>query len=199
MPRLSAKQRLKHRQRIVDAAWRCVARTGYRDLRVEDVCAEAGVGKGSFYLYFKRKDDVLIALLDQDARALEERITTLMQTNRPGLDRMRRFAQTMLTDHGDQASMQVRADLWALALSDQGVRQRFTAHLEVRRALLGKALAEGVATREFGIGIPIETLAILILAIVDGLMLHAAAEPKSMRWHTIRVGVDAMLRGLRSA
>jgi len=66
-------------------------------------------------------------------------------------------------------------------------------------AAMPHAVASALGVREQPQRLIIETLAILILAIVDGLMLHAAAEPKSMRWHTIRVGVDAMLRGLRSA
>lgn len=199
MPRLSAAQRLNHRQRIVDAAWRCVARAGYRELRVQDVCTEAGVSKGSFYLYFKRKDAVLLALLEEDAALLEQRITSVMKTNKPGIDRLRRFAQMMLADHGDPARMQVRADLWAVVLSDRYVRREFAERLNARRALLSRALAEGIATGEHKGGLSEDTLALMILALVDGLMLHAAAEPKSMRWETIRGGVDGMLAGLRSA
>lgn len=199
MPRLSAEQRLNHRRRIVDAAWRCVARTGYRELRVEDICAEASVGKGSFYLYFERKDDVLLALLEDDAALMEERITSVLRSERPGVDRLRAFAQTMLAGRGDAARMQVRADLWAVVLSDEAARRRFAERLNARRALLSAAVAEGIATGEFAGGLSAETLAQMVLAIVDGLMLHAAAEPETMRWESIRGGVDALIAGLRSA
>lgn len=38
---------------------------GYHDSRIEDIIREAGVGKGTFYLYFKNKEEVVIAILDQ--------------------------------------------------------------------------------------------------------------------------------------
>ena len=199
MPRLSPEQRENHRQRIVTAAWRCVARTGYCDLRVDDVCAEAAVSKGSFYLYFKRKDDVLFALLEQDAAAIEERIRAVMLSNRPGIDRLRLFAQTMLADHDDKGRMQVRADLWAELFCEKAVRERFVEHLDRRRRLLSDAIEAGMRTGEYDGGVPAETLARILLAIVDGLMLHAAAEPRSMRWTYLRQGVDGLLAGLRAA
>lgn len=199
MPRLSPEQRDNHRQRIVDAAWRCVARTGYSDLRVEDVCAEASVSKGSFYLYFKRKDDVLFALLEQDAAAIEERIRSVMLSNRPGIDRLRLFAQTMLADHDDQGRMQVRADLWAELFCEEAVRERFVEHLDRRRRLLSDAIEAGMRTGEHNGRVPAETLARILLAIVDGLILHAAAEPRSMPWTYLRQGVDGLLAGLRAA
>ena len=154
MPRLSPEQRENHRQRIVTAAWRCVARTGYCDLRVDDVCAEAAVSKGSFYLYFKRKDDVLFALLEQDAAAIEERIRAVMLSNRPGIDRLRLFAQTMLADHDDKGRMQVRADLWAELFCEKAVRERFVEHLDRRRRLLSDAIEAGMRTGEYDGGVP---------------------------------------------
>lgn len=199
MPRLSAEQRENHRQRIVDAAWRCVARTGYCALRVEDICSEAAVSKGSFYLYFQRKDDVLYALIEEDAAAIEARIQAVMLSNRPGIDRLRLFAQTMLADHDDRGRMQVRADLWAEMFCERAVRDRFVEHLDRRRQLLSEAIEAGMGTGEYDSGVPAETLARLILAIVDGLTLHAAAEPRSMRWALVRQGVDGLLAGLRAA
>ena len=43
MPRLAIAEKAQRLQRVIDAAWRCVARGGYRNLSVDDVCAEAGV------------------------------------------------------------------------------------------------------------------------------------------------------------
>jgi len=53
------------RQRIVDAALDLLHRTGYDHLRVEDITAHAGVGKGTFYHHFTSKQDVLLAFFAQ--------------------------------------------------------------------------------------------------------------------------------------
>ena len=72
MPRVSEAERPARRRRLIDAAWRCLARGSYADLRVEDVCAEAGLGKGSFYGYFESKRDLFYTLADEDSELLDE-------------------------------------------------------------------------------------------------------------------------------
>jgi TetR/AcrR family transcriptional regulator, transcriptional repressor for nem operon len=52
------------RTRLLDATIKVVRTKGYNATRVEDVCAEAGVTKGSFFHHFKSKDDLALAALD---------------------------------------------------------------------------------------------------------------------------------------
>lgn len=47
--------------RLLDAALHVVRAKGYSATRVEDLCAEAGVTKGSFFHHFKGKDDLMLA------------------------------------------------------------------------------------------------------------------------------------------
>jgi TetR/AcrR family transcriptional repressor of nem operon len=49
------------RTRLLDAAHKVVRAKGYTATRVEDVCAEAGVTKGSFFHHFRSKDDLGLA------------------------------------------------------------------------------------------------------------------------------------------
>lgn len=49
---------------IVDAALTCFARHGYEGATTSIICAEAGIGSGTFFHYFPTKLDVLLALLD---------------------------------------------------------------------------------------------------------------------------------------
>jgi AcrR family transcriptional regulator len=44
--------------RLLEAALKVVTAKGYSAARVEDVCAEAGLTKGSFFHHFKGKDDL---------------------------------------------------------------------------------------------------------------------------------------------
>ncbi len=49
-------------QRIVEAAIRVFARSGYYHSRVADIAREAGIASGTVYLYFRTKDDILVTL-----------------------------------------------------------------------------------------------------------------------------------------
>ena len=52
-------------QRLLDAASRVVSARGYAASRVSDIVAEAGFGQGTFYLYFRNKQAVFMALIDR--------------------------------------------------------------------------------------------------------------------------------------
>lgn len=51
------------RNQILDCAKKIFSNKGYYEAYVEDVIKEAHVGKGTFYRYFKNKEDLFIALL----------------------------------------------------------------------------------------------------------------------------------------
>lgn len=53
------------REEILQAAVRAFCRGGYHGTHVDDVIREAGVARGTFYLYFGAKHDVFAALVDR--------------------------------------------------------------------------------------------------------------------------------------
>jgi AcrR family transcriptional regulator len=54
-----------HRDRILDAAERLLGRFGYRKMTVDDIAAEAGIGKGTVYLSFPSKEEVVLSTVDR--------------------------------------------------------------------------------------------------------------------------------------
>lgn len=63
------------RQKILDAATREIGRKGYAEASVSTITAEAGVGQGTFYLYFRSKEDVLRELVMHMGRRLRRHLT----------------------------------------------------------------------------------------------------------------------------
>jgi len=51
------------RRRLLEAARKVLAAKGYQATRIEDVTQATGVAKGTFYLYFKNKQDVTLAVM----------------------------------------------------------------------------------------------------------------------------------------
>jgi TetR/AcrR family transcriptional regulator, transcriptional repressor for nem operon len=49
--------------RLLDATLKVVRAKGYNATRIEDVCAEAGLTKGSFFHHFKSKDDLALSAI----------------------------------------------------------------------------------------------------------------------------------------
>lgn len=198
MPKLRPETRAERRQLLIDAAWRCAALRGFRDLTVDDVCAEAGVSKGAFYGYFGHKQDLLLALLEDDAAALDRELERITGTSSSGVQRVRLFAQAMLARGEDSARVQVRADLWAGLLTEEAVREHLARAMQRRRVLVRSWIEEAVASGEL-LDIPANALASILLALTDGLMLHRALDPSAFRWSNIRLAIDVMLAGIEAS
>jgi len=64
MSRLVLAKETRRRQ-IVDAAIEVFAARGYRVASIADIIAQAGVARGTFYLYFQSKEEVFNAVLDR--------------------------------------------------------------------------------------------------------------------------------------
>ena len=62
MTRLYMKGELR-KQQILECAKKLFSKKGYHNTHVEDIHKEAKIGKGTFYEYFKNKEELFIALL----------------------------------------------------------------------------------------------------------------------------------------
>jgi len=55
-------QALTTKNKIYQIAIELMEKVGYENIKIEDICKKAGVSVGSFYNYFKSKDDILIEI-----------------------------------------------------------------------------------------------------------------------------------------
>ncbi len=195
MPRISSAARSERRQQLIDAAWRCAGRMGYRDLTVDDICAEAEVSKGAFYGYFDSKQDLLVALLEEDAAELDGVLGTLADRNVSNVERLRSFAREMCARGTDQARVQVRSDLWAAIITEPVIRERMVGAVERRRAMLRGWIDDAVQGGELA-PLPANAFASVLLALGDGLTLHSSLDPSGFRWNNIARVLAAIFAGL---
>jgi len=164
-------------------------------MTVDDVCAEASLSKGAFYGYFDSKDDLLVGLLNDDSAALDRMLDEIGEAETSGIERLRRFSRAMLGHADDPGRAQVRADLWAAVLGEEALRKHFAGTATRRRARLRAWIDEGIEKGELR-EVPANALASLLLAIADGLVLHATLSPSAFRWSNIRRAIDELLVGI---
>lgn len=66
---------------ILDVAAELLLRLGYRHVTVDDIAARAGIGKGTVYLHWKTKDELLLAVLHREVAISADRLVAAMRAD----------------------------------------------------------------------------------------------------------------------
>ncbi|MHA6804156.1 TetR/AcrR family transcriptional regulator [Salinifilum ghardaiensis] len=80
--------------RILDAAAELLARWGYRKVTVDEVARRAGVGKGTVYLHWRSRDDLLFAALLREGAATFDELVRGMRAD-PAEVALHRYVRTI--------------------------------------------------------------------------------------------------------
>lgn len=85
----------RHRE-ILEAARRIFARLSYAATNVEEIAKEAGMAKGTVYLYFKSKEEILAAVLASDLKCLIDKTIDGMSAAKTFAERLTVFLNLRL-------------------------------------------------------------------------------------------------------
>lgn len=86
--------RVVKRRRIVAAATELFLRQGYRKTSVEEIASAAGVAKGTVYLYFKNKTEVMIHAIAEEKRRHFVKLKPVFGDDLEPRERLRRYIAT---------------------------------------------------------------------------------------------------------
>lgn len=65
------------KKKIIEAARMVISDKGFEAVSIDDIMAEAGLGKGTFYTHFERKEDVVYELNKTDFYRLAETVNAM--------------------------------------------------------------------------------------------------------------------------
>ncbi|MET7354068.1 TetR/AcrR family transcriptional regulator [Streptomyces mirabilis] len=83
MPKVTQQHMDARREQILDAARRCFLRDGFHSTSMQDLFAEAGLSSGAVYRHFTSKDEMILAIAEENMRDVLD-ITLAVATNRQG-------------------------------------------------------------------------------------------------------------------
>ena len=75
------KKHNERKQEIIDTALKIFIRKGYEKSSVNDILREIGIAKGTFYHYFKAKEEVLDAIIADTTRTIVNKIKGIIADN----------------------------------------------------------------------------------------------------------------------
>ena len=88
----NAKERGGKRQKrdaILSAAWGLIRHYGYNKTTIDDIAKKAGVGKGTVYLYFSSKTEIMLALTDLTNERITQKLESIASDDKPPQERIR--------------------------------------------------------------------------------------------------------------
>lgn len=109
------------RRKLVTAAWRLFYEQGYDNTTVEDIIAESGTSKGSFYHYFSGKDALLSSLSSLFDDKYEELMHTL-DPERNSYDKLLYLSGELFTFIENSVSVELMSRMYATQLTTTGDR-----------------------------------------------------------------------------
>lgn len=174
MPKVSQQHRDARREQILAAARRCFLRDGFHATSMQDLFAEAGLSAGAVYSYFASKDDVILAIAEQNMRSVTDMINAIA-TEQPGRPVGAVLADVMeiLRAKDEQEGLgKLTVIVWSEAVRNPALAARFTALVEQLRASLAEVIQQ---TRgSLPDDVPADVLATALFSLVPGYLLQLA-------------------------
>src|SRR5690606_14513240 len=83
------------RERLMEAISHLIWGGSYGSTTIDDICAKAGVKKGSFYYFFQSKADLAVAAIECDWQQRRREFDGMFSPVVPPLERFERLAEYM--------------------------------------------------------------------------------------------------------
>jgi len=189
----------ERKDQIMNAAEEVFTQKGFSDARMDDIAEETGLSKGTLYLYYKSKDDLIIAILDRIFQREFRVFENLDLTSMSATEAIWTFTETTSKD----VKMMMRLlpityEFMGLAFRNKFVQKAFKTYLNHYLDILIPIIQYGIDTGEFR---PAEAkeVAIAMGAILEGTLLlwvydNSLIEPETH----LRSGMKLLLEGVQA-
>lgn len=188
---------VRKRELILKAAAKVFSRHGFHRARMEDIAAEAGVGKGTIYEYFESKDSLFKELVREGLNfysrakfagtgddSLEEKLRRLFFVHMKFSIDYRDLSKVALSDY---------------ATGSEDIRRWVSSMRQEKVARLKEMLDQAKERGETGRGLDTGVAAVLIWGVLDSLWYQVTwEEPPPDIADMVDKSVQIVMRGIES-
>ena len=170
----------ERREQILDAALETFSSKGATQARVEDVAAAAGIAKGTVYLHFESKDDIVQSLLERFLDAELEEIVRLATGESVAHSIIEWTASLAERTLELRKYTSLNHEFYSLALRDEAIQERFTGYYRRFRLALEDAIDQGTVNGEFE-SVDSAEVATMIMTICEGMTTLVGFDVEGVR------------------
>lgn len=189
-PSLKERHRQEREELILQTAEAMLLEHGYHDTSLDEIAARVGISKGTIYLHFPSKEDLVLALLERGMRTLLASLDATL--SEPGTPReklqtlLHRVFGTLAGQQFQVLQSLLQSPELASRLAER--KQHMAALLQEPARRLAAIFDEGKAAGEFDSSIPTPVLISLFGGLLTPrsyrqLVLHEGMAPEEVERH----------------
>jgi AcrR family transcriptional regulator len=186
---------VKHR--ILAAAEERLWHYGFRKTTIDEIAADAGVGKGTVYLYFDSKEDIALAIMGQFKTASIERLEGIARSGEYGpVEKLTRMLTSPILTSHDVCGRSPGAQEMIVAVRPH-IKSRLRPYLEQEIALLAEVIEQGIEERVFDVDDTLQCARSMKYMLTGFLPHYAIIEDRAELNLELERAVAILIRGIR--
>lgn len=188
----------ERKAQIINAAEDVFTQKGFNEARMDDIADKTGLSKGTLYLYFKSKDDLIIAILDRMFQREMKQMEGLDQADLSAADAIWKMTEAVTNNIlGFVRLVPIVYQFLALAFRNKYVQKALKKYINQYIDMITPIIEQGIKSGEFR-KVNAHEVAIAMSAIIEGTLLlwvydRDLIEPEKH----IRSGVKLLLEGVQ--
>jgi len=194
-PKLDRKEQRK--AQIMNAALEMFIQHGIQNTTMDQVAEQAGLSKGTLYLYFKSKDDLFFQIIGFMLNREQEELRKLILADINPLDKINQFVDFAINDMQQlEPLLPMVYDFLGMAARNEAIQYLFKSYFEEFVELMIPIFEQGI---HLGVFKPVDPgeAAMALAAVLEGTMLLSVYSPERVNLQrNLRSGVNILFDGL---
>ncbi len=187
----------ERKAQILNAAEDVFTKKGFSEARMDDIAEETGLSKGTLYLYFKSKEDLIIAILDRIFGDIFRQFEARKNEDLSATEAIWTFTEASIRDYKKMLGMMpIAYEFLALGFRNTVVQKVLKNYFKLYRDRLIPIIQRGIDSGEFR-KVDAQDVAIAAGAIFEGTILLWVYDKKVVDIDRhIRFGIELLLGGV---
>jgi TetR/AcrR family transcriptional regulator, repressor for uid operon len=166
-----ANAREQQQQRIIAAAIKCFARSGFHGASMKEICAEAGMSAGNLYRYFRNKEAIIAVIADTERERNAALFDELNKAEDPVVALIE-LAGRYFADMAEREAPALCMEIIVEALRNPNIRTLFQRNIDEAHAAFAAALHRGTECGLVDPALDIDIVVRFLIALGDGIVAH---------------------------
>ena len=186
----------ERKTQILNAAEGVFTKKGFSDARMDDIAEQTGLSKGTLYLYFKSKEELIIAILDRIFGDVFKQFEARKNTELNATEAIWQFTEAAIRDYKRMLIMMpIAYEFLALGFRNTVVQKALRNYFKLYMDTLIPIIQRGIDAGEFR-QVEAQDIAVAAGAIFEGTVLLWVYDKSLIDIeHHIRSGIELLLEG----